>query len=177
MTTVIEGLSGATDSQARGVVFLHAVPTAMASHVDWALGRVFRQQVTIDWTPQVIAPGHVRAEIVWSGAAGTAAKVASALLGFPKVRFEVTEDPCGEREGERFAATPALGLFRAGIGPHGDVMIHENRLRALVQQPMESVDAMSEEIHRLLGTPWDSELEAFRASHGTSTVRVLHDVI
>ncbi len=176
MTTVIDARTEA-GAHAHGVLFVHAVPSAMASHVEWTLGTLFRQALSVDWAPQPIAPGHVRAEIIWSGQPGTAAKVASALLGFPRARFEVTEDPRGEREGERYAATPSLGLFRAGIGPHGDVMIHENRLRALLQQPMDSVDSMAEEIDRLLGTPWDHELEPFRASHEYSTVRVLHDVI
>lgn len=176
MTTVIDARAGSAN-HAHGVLFMHAVPSAMASHVEWTLGTLFRQSISIDWAPQPIAPGHVRAEVIWSGQPGTAAKVASALLGFPRVRFEVTEDARGEREGERYAATPTLGLFRAGIGPHGDVMIHENRLRALLQQQAESVEAMAEEIDRLLGTPWDHELEPFRASHESSTVRVLHDVI
>ena len=33
------------------------------------------------------------------------------------------------------------------------------------------------EIARLIGQPWDEELEAYRCAHEGSTVRVLHKVV
>jgi hypothetical protein len=39
------------------------------------------------------------------------------------------------------------------------------------------VRAITEEIDRLIGTPWDNELEPFRIAHEDSTVRVLHEVV
>lgn len=193
MTVVIDARSTAGQAgsaHARGVLFVHSCSSAVAPHVDWALARVFGSSVNIDWAPQPIAPGSVRAEVIWHGPAGTASKIASALIAFSTMRFEVTEDPTvstgstahsGETavtEGERFAVTPTLGLFRGTIGLHGDVLVHEDRLRSLlVGARADNGASMAEEIDRLIGTPWDEELEPFRVAHADSTVRVLHEVV
>ena len=169
--------TGDTMGVARGVLFVHSCPRAVSPHLEWALAKVFGSDLPIDWAEQPIAPGHVRAEIIWSGSPGTGARIASALLAFTGVRYEVTEDARPEAEGERFAATPALGLFRGTIGPHGDLMVHEDRLRSLMNQPGLTSGEVVEELGRLIGRPWDDELEPFRSAHEGSTVRVLHQVV
>lgn len=161
---------------AHGVIFIHACSRAISPHLEWALARVFGKPVGIDWAAQPIAPGAVRAEILWAGPVGSGAKIASALLAFQQVRHEVTEDPSPGRTGERFAATPSLGLFRADIGDNGDVMVSEDRLRSAIAQSLGS-GGLAEDIARLIGEPWDEELEPFRGAHEGSTVRVLHNVV
>ncbi len=158
---------------AHGVVFVHACPGAVAPHVEWAVGGVFGSQIRIDWAGQPIDPGSLRAEIIWSGPAGTGTRLASALAPFRQVRYEVTEDPSPDRDGERFSSTPTLGLYRATIGPHGDVQVPEDRLRTALA----GADDLAGEIARLIGQPWDDELEPFRCAHEGSTVRVLHQVV
>jgi hypothetical protein len=158
---------------AHGVVFVHACPSAVAPHLEWAVAAVFGTQVRIDWAPQPIAPGAQRAEIVWSGPAGTGTRIASALAPFRQVRYEVTEDPSPNRDGERYSSTPALGLYRATIGPHGDVQVPEDRLRTALA----GAEDLAAEVARLIGQPWDDELEPFRSAHEGSTVRVLHQVV
>ncbi len=162
---------------ARGVVFIHACPKAVSPHLDWALSSVFDTSVHLDWNEQPIAPNMVRAELLWQGPLGMGSQIASALLAFGHVRYEVTEDANGNRAGERFAVTPTLGLFRADIGEHGDVMVAEERLRTALSQAAVTGDGLAEEIARLIGSPWDEELEPFRCAHEGSTLRVLHDVI
>ena len=76
MTVVmnVKGTSGATEpGAARGVVFIHSCARAVSAHLEWALARVFGSEVHIDWADQPIAPGMVRAELIWSGPAGTGA--------------------------------------------------------------------------------------------------------
>ena len=171
------GVSGDA-AHAHGVLFVHSCSSAVAPHVTWALARVFGTTVDVDWAPQPVAPGNVRAEIVWHGPAGTASQIASALVAFSTIRFEVTEDPGAGVEGERFAVTPNLGLFRGTIGTHGDVLVHEDRLRnLLVGARADDGTNITDEINRLIGTPWDEELEPFRIAHEGSTVRVLHEVV
>ncbi len=183
VTTVVhaKGASSAAVEPAHGVLFVHSCPRALSPHLEWALARVFGTPVSIDWAEQPIERGSVRAEIIWNGPVGTGARVASAVLAFTGVRYEVTEDATPGREGERFAATPSLGLFRASIGAHGDVMVSEERLRSALHHSHasapESMASLAEEISRLIGDPWDTELEAFRCAHADSTVRVLHHVI
>jgi hypothetical protein len=173
----IDGRVGDTMGVARGVLFVHSCPRAVSPHLEWALAKVFGSDLSIDWADQPIAPNQVRAEIIWSGEPGTGARIASALLAFSGIRYEVTEESRLDAEGERFAATPALGLFRGSIGLHGDVMVHEERLRSLMSQPGLGTHDVMSELGRLIGRPWDDELEAFRIAHEGSTVRVLHQVV
>lgn len=56
-------------------------------------------------------------------------------------------------------------------------MVAEDRLRAAMVQSAMTGDALADEIARLIGTPWDEELEAYRCAHEGSTVRVLHQVV
>ena len=161
---------------AHGVIFIHSCARAVSPHLEWALARVFGKPVAVDWADQSIEPGAVRCEILWSGPVGSGAKIASALLAFSQVRHEVTEDPSPGRSGERFAATPNLGLFRADIGGNGDVMVSENRLRSALAQA-DVAGGLADEVARLIGGPWDEELEPFRCAHEGSTVRVLHAVV
>ena len=73
--------------------------------------------------------------------------------------------------------TPRLGLFSATIGPHGDIMISEERLRAAVARASADQDKrIEDEIALLLGQPWDAELEPFRYAGDGAPVRWLHQV-
>ena len=181
MTTHIQAKPGNLTSReahsARGVVLIHSCPRAVSPHLEWALSSVFGTSVKLDWSEQPVAPGSVRSEILWQGPSGMGSKLTSALLAFKQVRYEVTEDASAGRAGERFSVTPSLGLFRADIGEHGDVMVAEERIRTALQHAAMSGEGLADEIARLIGEPWDEELESFRCAHEGSTVRVLHDVI
>ncbi len=168
--------SASESAQGRGVIFIHACPNAVSPHLEWALAKVLGTEVPMEWAPQPVAPGQLRSQIIWSGKQGMGARIASALLAFQHARYEVTEDPSSGHEGERFAATPDLGLFRATIGPHGDVMVHEERLRSLIVQSTATGESVAEDIRRLIGQPWDEELEVFRMAHEDAKIRVLHHV-
>ena len=168
--------SASESAQSRGVIFIHAFPNAVAPHLEWALAKVLGTEVPMEWAPQPVAPGQLRSQIIWSGKQGMGARIASALLAFQHARYEVTEDPSSGHEGERFAATPDLGLFRATIGPHGDVMVHEERLRSLIVQSTATGESVAEDVRRLIGQPWDEELEVFRMAHEDAKIRVLHHV-
>jgi hypothetical protein len=101
----------------------------------------------------------------------------SALKGFPDLVAEVTEDPSPGREGERYALTPTLGLHRAIIGVHGDILVSEDRLRAAVAGAESTGAQLKDGIAYLLGTAWDAELEPYRAAGEDTPVRVLHHVV
>src|SRR4051794_9956391 len=76
----------------RGVVYVHAAPSALCPHVEWAVGGALGMPVTLDWTPQPAAPGMFRAELSWQAKPGTGAALASALRDWMHLRFEVTEE-------------------------------------------------------------------------------------
>ncbi len=161
----------------RGVLFVHAAPSALCPHVEWAAAGVLGAPANLRWSGQPLAPGHLRAELSWQGAAGTAARMTSALRGWHQLRFEVTEEPSLSAEGERYSYTPALGVFRGVIGPHGDLMVPEDRLRTAMARAAAEGGSLASEVERLLGRPWDDELEPFRHAGEGAPVRWLHQVV
>jgi hypothetical protein len=162
----------------RGVVYVHSAPPALCPHVEWAVGAALDARVAIDWTPQPAAPGSVRAELSWQAEPGTGAKLASALRDWAQLRFEVTEEPSAGAEGERWSATPALGMFHATTGVHGDIVVREDRLRAaLARAAADPATDVVSELQALLGKAWDDELETFRYAGDGAPVRWLHQVV
>lgn len=145
----------------RGVLYVHSCPPAVCAHVEWAISRVLGVPVRLEWTAQPADPTTQRAESVWQGAAGTAAELAAALRRWPMIRFEVTEDPSVGLDGERIAYVPGLGIFRSAVSATGDIVVGEDRLRALLS--MAGADqAVAYGLERLLGSAWDTELERYR---------------
>ena len=164
----------------RGVLYVHSAMPALSPHIEWAVAGVLGMPVRLDWLPQPVAPGSVRTESAWAGEPGCAARLASALAGWP-IRFEVTEDPSPGFDGERYAFTPSLGLFHAATSANGDLVVPENRLRHLLVSADgrgdDRADDFASAVHRLLGGPWDAELEIFRHAGDGAPVRWLHQVV
>ena len=166
-----------TRTATRGVLYVHSAPSALCPHIEWAAGGVLGNAVSLEWTPQSAQAGTYRAELSWAGEAGTAAALASALRGWNHLRFEVTEEPTAGTEGSRFSYTPDLGVFHAVTGVHGDIMIPEDRLKAAVVKAALGDTTLNNEIDKLLGKPWDDELETFRYAGDGAPVRWLHQVV
>ena len=161
----------------RGVVYVHSATSALCPHVEWALAGVLGIRVSLDWTAQPAEPGTWRAELSWTGEPGTSSKLASALRGWQHLRFEVTEEPTGGLEGARYSYTPELGVFHAITGVHGDLLVPEDRLRAAMVRATAKGDLIEDELDKLLGKPWDDELETFRWAGEGAPVRWLHQVV
>ena len=90
------------------------------------------------------------------------------------MRFEATEDPTPGSDGVRYSFTPSLGVFCGVIGANGDIMIPEDRLRAVMANAAVGKANLESELERLLGTPWDNELEPFRRAADGAPVRWLN---
>jgi hypothetical protein len=170
-----------TTTATRGVLYVHSAPSALCPHIEWAVGGVLGHAVSLEWTPQPAQAGCYRAELSWTGDSGTGAAMASALRGWNHLRFEVTEEPTlsgqGGTEGARYSYTPDLGVFHAVTGLHGDIMIPEDRLKAAVVKSALGDTTLLAEIDKLLGKPWDDELETFRHAGDGAPVRWLHQVV
>ena len=164
-------------STTRGVLYVHSSPSALCPHVEWAVGGVFGAPTRLDWTPQPVERSSYRAERSWTGPAGTAARLASALKGWQRLRFEVTQDPTAATEGERYSYTPSLGVFRATIGVHGDILVAEDRIKQAMAAAALGTGDLVERLDALLGRPWDAELEPFRQAGDATPVRWLHQVV
>jgi hypothetical protein len=175
--TTHTGTHSAPRSATRGVLYVHSAPSALCPHIEWAAGGVLGVAVSMDWIPQAAQSGTYRAELSWTGDVGSAAAVASALRGWNHLRFEITEEPTNSSEGTRFSYTPELGVFHAVTGIHGDIMIPEDRLKAAVVKAALGDTTLLNEIDKLLGKPWDDELETFRHAGDGAPVRWLHQVV
>lgn len=161
----------------RGVVYVHSAPSALCPHIEWAVGGVFAAPARLEWSAQPVERATYRAEHAWSGPVGTAARLASALKGWQKIRFEVTEDATAGTESERYSYTPALGVFHAITGVHGDIMVPEDRIRQAITSARLRGPDLTTALDDLLGRPWDEELEPFRCAAEGDAVRWLHEVI
>jgi hypothetical protein len=166
--------SGSTTAL-RGVVYIHSCPRALMPHVEWALANVLGPAARLQWIEQPVQPGAYRCDLSFAAPGATAARIASDLRAFPGLRFEVTQEPGGMAEGERYACTPSLGIFRAPMSAHGDVLINEERLRLALVKAERGAD-LADEIRVLLGTAWDEELEVFRYAGEGASVRWVHEV-
>jgi Protein of unknown function (DUF3145) len=161
---------------AHGVLYVHSAPPALCPHIEWAVAGVVGAPVGMPWVGQPAAPGALRAELTWHARPGTGGAIASALAGWNRLRFEVTEDSSPGCDGVRHCYTPDLGLFSAVTGANGDIMVSENRLRSvmLMAERGGATASLEDELSRLLGTAWDNELEPFRHAADGAPVRWLN---
>ncbi|MEV6981189.1 DUF3145 domain-containing protein [Sphaerisporangium sp. NPDC051017] len=162
---------------ARGVLYVHSAQPALCPHIEWAVAGVLGIPVDLSWTPQPAQPGTVRTQAEWEGRPGTAAAITSSLMGWQRIRFEITEDASPGVDGSRNAYTPALGAFTAVVGVSGDIMIPEDRLRNVMLMAAQGRAALEDELDKLLGKQWDEELEPFRYAGDGAPVRWLHAAV
>ncbi len=159
----------------RGVLFVHAAPPALGPHINWAVGNALGREVSLSWADQMAAPGMLRAELSWVGPSGTGAKLASALRGWEHLRYEVTEEATGTTDGGRWAHTPELGIFHSQMDSVGNVVIPEDRIRAVLEEGGDA-QTLTAGLRLALGQAWDDDLEPFRYAGAGAPVRWLHRV-
>lgn len=164
-----------TRGSTSGVVYVHSSPSAVCPHVEWAISGTLGTRAELQWTAQPAAPGQLRAECAWTGAAGTGGQLVKALRAWPMLRFEVTEEPSPGVDGERFCHVPGLGLWRARTSANGDIVVGEDQLRALLTRAA-GVDAFAHHVDELLGSAYDEALEPFRRAGDGTPVTWLHRV-
>ncbi len=164
-------------STTRGVLYVHSAPSALCPHVEWAVGGALGTPAPMYWTPQPVERATYRAEHTWRGPVGTAAKLATALKGWQRIRFEVTEEGTTSSEAERYCYTPTLGVFYAVTGLHGDIMVPEDRIRQAMATVTLGGPSLAGALDELLGRRWDEELEPFRYAGEGAPVRWLHEVV
>jgi hypothetical protein len=188
---------------ASGVLQVHCAPPALCPHIEWAVAGVLGVPVNLPWVDQPASPGALRAELDWQGHPGSSGAITSALAGWNRLRFEVTEDASPGCDAVRYSYTPALGTFSAVVAANGDILVPEGRLRAAMalaassragsgpadhagpgqlgtlrdrHEPRHPAlgGSLEAELSLLLGQPWDDELEPFRHAGAGAPVRWLN---
>jgi hypothetical protein len=160
----------------KGVVFIHCCPSALGPHVEWAIAGVLGQPVKLSWSTQPAAPANLRTDASWVGPIGTAARIAAALRSWPMLVFEITEEPTATTDGERLAYVPGRGFHRSMIAANGDIVVGEERIRALLNRAR-GTDDFTHGLNELLGTEWDAELETYRHAGDGAPITLLHKVV
>ncbi|HEY0938229.1 MAG TPA: DUF3145 family protein, partial [Trebonia sp.] len=89
-----------------GVLQVHSAPPALCPHIEWAVAGTVGTAVSMPWVSQPAAPGFLRAELTWKGHPGTGGAITSALSGWNRVRFEVTEEASPGCDAMRYCYTP-----------------------------------------------------------------------
>jgi hypothetical protein len=158
---------------AHGVLYVHSAPSALCSHIEWAVAGIVGAPVSMPWVGQPAAPGSLRGALDWHAQPGSAGAITSALAGWNRLRFEVTEDATPGCDGVRYCYTPGLGTFTAVTGASGDILVPEARLHAALTMA-DTETPLEAHLSRLLGTPWDEELEPFRRAADGAPVRWLN---
>ncbi len=161
---------------AQGMVLIHSAPRALLPHVEWAIGRLLGGPTGIKWTPQPLGPGSFRAEHQWQADASFGAILASELMGWGALRFEIIQDQAPTTDGWRWAFTPRLGLFQGQMDSMGSVLLSEHRIRAMLETNGSNLLDLQSEMRNALGEPWDEELEAFRLAGADAPVIWLRSV-
>jgi len=147
----------------RGVLQVHSAPPALSPHIEWAVAGVLGVQVTMPWVDQPASPGALRAELAWQGRPGASAGITSALAGWNRLRFEVTEEASPGCDAVRYSYTPSLGTFSAALSANGDVMVSEGRLRAALALAHAARSARGSSVHPRAGD--DEGLISLRDLH------------
>jgi len=157
-----------------GVLQVHSAPPALCPHIEWAVAGTVGTTVSMPWVSQPAAPGSLRAELTWHGRPGTAGAITSALAGWNRLRFEVTEEASPGCDAVRYSYTPDLGTFSAVTSANGDILVPEGRLRSALALGATGASVLETELDRLMGTAWDNELEPFRRASDGAPVRWLN---
>ncbi len=162
-----------------GVLHVHSAPSALCPHIEWAVAGIVGVPVNLPWVSQPASPGSLRAEVSWAARPGTAGAITSALAGWNRLRFEVTEEASPGCDAVRYSYTPTHGTFSCVTAANGDVLIPEDRLRAAMTlaacpAPGRPAGSLEADLARLIGQAWDDELEPFRCAADGAPVRWLH---
>ena len=163
-----------TGNPTGGSIFLLAVPSALASHVVWALENLTTERVTPTWQTLPNKPGYHRADISWQGKSGGAALIASTLRQFKGIFFEVTERRTATSDALRIMHTPSLGICTLPVDVQGNFTVSEDRIRYAFEQAAGSFDELYHQFSLAVGQPWDEELEPLRphASSASAIIRL-----
>ncbi|CAB4535844.1 MAG: DUF3145 family protein [Actinobacteria bacterium] len=146
-------------NQARGLLVIHSLPSALRRHVDWAIQSVLGNHVELEWKSQPLIAGTYRSTVEWRDVTGRASEIASSLRTWHYIHFEVQE--FGDNGGEIFRFTPELGIHRGVTDAAGAIQISEFSVTHLLDTSFDE-ESLRQGLALILGTSWEFELERFR---------------
>ncbi len=143
----------------RGALTIHSAPSALRTHIEWALADILGVTTRCEWTPQMLKAGTFKCTLTWRDRAGVAAAIASVLRSWHYLYFEVQED--SNSGGELYRFTPELGIHRAVTDLSGAILVNENQINEILRNSFDE-ESIRLRIALTLGNDWENELERFR---------------
>lgn len=159
-----------------GVLIVHSVARAVVSHIEWAVNAALGSTVRFRWHNQVARDGFVRTQVYWEGPVGAGASLASMLVGWSEIRFEIIEDARATTPGVHILHTPTLGLHTNQIDAAGNFTVTEHVLNSVITEHAGDADGLVRAIEIALGKPWDIELEPYRRGEAVGELSWLTQV-
>jgi hypothetical protein len=156
----MERISPTFNAVTNGSLVIHSAPSALRTHIEWAIKDILGTTLIINWRPQRSFVGTFRTEINWRDVAGSAANLCSALSSWHYLRFEIFEG--GAESGELFRFTPELGILRNQTDGAGNILLTDLQISSALSNSFEE-DELRDAINRILGKPWEDVLEPLRA--------------
>jgi len=144
----------------RGTLTIHSSPSALRTHIEWALADILGVNSLIEKNPQMLKAGTFKCTLTWRDRAGVAAAIASVLRSWHYLFFEVQED--SNSGGELFRFTPELGIHRAVTDLTGAVMLNENQIQMVLLKSFDE-ESVRNGLALIMGNDWEIELERFRS--------------
>ena len=144
-----------------GRILIYSTPAALTQHIEWALDQHIGAQVGPKWINQPLAPGAKATEVEYQSNTPVAAKLATALIKWRYLRFEITEQFKASGDATLYRVTPDLGLHQASLASNGDVILNEHQVNQIISNSV-SHKKLQVELEKALGNQWEIELEPFR---------------
>ena len=147
-------------AMSHGTLIIYSAPSALRTHIDWAIKDALGISAQIQWRSQPNFAGTYRTEISWRDFSGSAAKLCSSLASWHYLRFEIFE--ANGDAGELFRFTPELGVLRNQTDGAGNILLTDLQISNALSNSFEE-DELRDAINRILGKPWEEVLEPLRA--------------
>ena len=144
-----------------GRILIYSTPAALTQHIEWALEQHISPQVGAKWINQPLAPGAKATEVEYQSKLPIAAKLATTLIKWRYLRFEITEQFKVSGDATLYRVTPDLGLHQASLASNGDVVLNEHQVNHIINNSI-SHKKLQVDLKKALGNEWEIELEPFR---------------
>jgi hypothetical protein len=155
-----------------GRIHIYSTPAALVQHVEWALNQSIGAAIRPRWRNQPLSPGAKAAEIEYQSEIAIAAKLATALIKWRYLRFEITEQSQLTGDTTLYRITPDLGLHQASLASNGDVILNEHQVNHIISNSI-SLKKLQSDLESALGNQWEIELEPYRIALATGAAEII----
>lgn len=150
-------------------VVIFSCPLGQISSVDGLLAGA------ANWQDQSLLPGSLKTQIHLKQTATQTEDLVSSLNKLGSIHAEVIS--AGRELGTLFFLAPGLGIYRAETNQAGEILLSEDRIRAIVDGSGSNHKELQRLLRLALGQAWDDLLEPFRAANFSDNVVLFNKAV